>query len=155
MNDSLNVFPTPVDSLRVAAQDITSEQVTQTLNLWESVQAMLHLLNFEFAVFVMLSYYIVVTRIPFIKTNSVGKRNLTIALLTIIWGLFEVFVRHVPWLNILVTGLSMNAFYEYAFKWFFTVVLAKLGVKLPSAYVDEVQEEKRNDIAKLEEVRKP
>jgi hypothetical protein len=152
MNDSIDVFQNPVDSVRVAAQDVTSNEVTQMLNFTESLQALWNLVHLEYIFFVCVTYYIVVTRIPVIKTNSIWRRNLVMFLSTVVWGIVAYYWRHIAVLNILVTGLCVNAFYEFILKGAFRA-LEKFGITpLPGWHVEEIKEEKQKDIARAESV---
>jgi hypothetical protein len=152
--DSISVFQNPVDSTRVAAQDITSEQVTNLLDWQESLGALWNLIHLEYIFFICVSYYIVVTRVKGIKTNSAGRRNLLIAILTILWGLIGYLWRSTPVLNLLVTGVCVNAFYEFIFKGAFKA-LERFGITpLPGWHVEEIKQEKQADIARAESVKK-
>jgi len=154
MNDTINVFQNPVDSVRVAAQDVTSDQITNMLNVWESVVAFVHLFHLEYVALVCISYYVIVTRIPFIKTNAMWKRNVCMFLLIIGWGLFGYYYRGTPFLNILVTGLCTTAFYEFIFKGFFRL-LERWGITpLPEWHSLEIKDEKMQDIKRAEDLTK-
>jgi hypothetical protein len=151
--DSINVFQNPVDSVRVAAQDVTSEQITNLLDFNESMGALWNLIHLEYIFFVCVSYYILVTRVKGIKTNSVGRRNLLLFSLTVIWGLLGYFWRGTPALNLLVTGLCVNAFYEFIFKGIFKA-LERFGITpLPGWHVEEIRVEKQSDIDRAEKVK--
>lgn len=153
--DSFSIFQNPVDSTRVAAQDITSEQVTNLLNFDESLGALWNLIHLEYIFFVIITYYIIVTRVRVIKTNSAGRRNLLLFTLTLIWGLIGYFWRGIPALNLLVTGLCVNAFYEFIFKGVFKA-LEKFGITpLPEWHVDEIRVEKKADIVTAEKSQTP
>src|SRR5688572_13793511 len=150
IQDTINVFPNPVDSVRVAAQDVTSEQITNLLDFNESMSALWNLIHLEYIFFVCVSYYILVTRVQGIKTNSVGRRNLLLFSLTVIWGLLGYFWRCTPALNLLVTGLCVNAFYEFIFKGIFKA-LERFGITpLPGWHVEEIRVEKQSDIDRAE-----
>lgn len=154
MKDSLNVFQNPVDSVRVAAQDVTSEQVTNLLDFSESLNALWNLIHLEYIFFVCVTYYIVVTRVQGLKTNTVGRRNLLLFSLTVIWGFVAYFWRHTPALNLLVTGFCVNAFYEFIFKGIFKA-LERFGVTpLPGWHVEEIRQEKQGDITRAENTQK-
>jgi hypothetical protein len=154
-SDSFTVFETPVDSVRVAAQDVTSSPITSLLNLSESLEALWNLIHLEYIFFVCVSYYIVVTRIPWLKTNTFGRRNLTLFILTVLWGLIGHLWRGTPTLNLLVTGLCVNAFYEFIFKGAFRL-LERWGITpLPGWQVEEIRKEKEGDIARAQSVQKP
>lgn len=151
--DSIDVFPTPVDSFRVAAQDVTSQQITNLLDFTDSIVAFWNLINVEYVLFVCLTYYIVCKRVPFIKTNSVGRRNFLIFSLTIIYGAVGYLWRDAPLLNLFVTGASVNAFYEFILKGIFKI-LERWGIlKLPDWYINEVQDEKLNDIDAVQKLK--
>lgn len=150
--DSIDVFQNPVDSLRVAVQDITSEKVANQLDLWESLNALWNLVHPEYLAFVCLAYYIFVTRIQFIRTNSKGRRNILMLILTVIVGLLEFYWREASPLSLFVTAGFMNAAREYIFKWLF-IGLEKLGwTPLPEWHVEEMMEEKLKDIARIEQI---
>jgi hypothetical protein len=152
--DSINVFQNPVDSVRVAAQDVTSEKITNLLDFTESMGALWNLVHVEYIFFICVSYYIVVTRVKGVRTNSVGRRNLLLFFLTIVWGLVGYLWRGTPILNLLVTGLCVNAFYEFIFKSVFKT-LERFGITpLPGWHVEEIRTEKQNDINKAEQVKK-
>lgn len=154
MQDSIDVFETPVDSLRVAAQDITSEQVTNKLDLWESLQALWNLVHPEYLAFVCAAFYIFVTRVQFIRTNSQGRRNALMIILTIVVGFVEYYWRAASPLSLFVTAGFMNAAREYIFKWLF-MGLEKLGwTPLPAWHVEEIKAEKQRDIHRAETVKK-
>lgn len=154
MNDSLQIFQNPVDSVRVAAQDVTSEEVTNLLDFQESLNALWHLVHIEYIFFVCVSYYVIVTRIQKLKTNTVGRRNLLLFSLTVIWGIVGYFWRHTPVLNLLVTGFCVNAFYEFIFKGIFKA-LERFGITpLPGWHVEEIKQEKQADIARAENVQR-
>lgn len=154
MNDSIDVFETPVDSIRVAAEDITSNEVTQTLDLTESLQALWNLVHVEYIAFVCVAFYIVVTRVRPIKTNSKGRRNILMLILTAAFGLLEYFWRGASALSLFTTALMVNASQEYIFMWIFKA-LEKFGwTPLPEWHVEEIREEKQKDIAKAEAVKK-
>jgi hypothetical protein len=154
MNDSIDVFENPVDSLRVAAQDVTSNEVTQMLNLTESLQALWNLVHIEYIAFVCVTYYIFVTRVQGIRTNTAGKRNLLMLILTIAYGFGENLLRGASSLSLFVTALFVNASYEYIFKWIFRA-LEKFGwTPLPGWHVEEIKLEKSKDIARAELVQK-
>lgn len=150
MNDSIDVFPNPIDSVRVAAQDVTSEQVTNLLNFNESIGALWNLIHLEYIFFVCVTYYIVVTRVQVLKTNTFWKRNLLLFVLTVIWGFVGHLWRNIPVLNLLVTGFCVNAFYEFIFKGIFKA-LERFGVTpLPGWHVEEIKQEKQADIERAE-----
>lgn len=152
--DSFTVFQNPVDSVRVAAQDITSEKVTSLLDMTESITALWNLVIIEYIAFVLVSYYIVITRVQFIKTNSAARRNATMLALTAIWGFVEYYWRDNPILDVLVTALLVNASWEYLFKWAFRA-LEKFGwTPLPAWHVEEIKAEKQKDIVRAETVKK-
>lgn len=149
--DSINVFQNPVDSVRVSAQDVTSEKITNLLDFTESLQALWNLIHLEYIFFVCVSYYIFVTRVRGVRTNTVGKRNLLLFILTVVWGFIGYFWRGTPVLNLLVTGLCVNAFYEFIFKGIFKA-LERFGITpLPEWHVQEIKEEKQNDIQRAEQ----
>jgi len=151
--DTLNIFENPVDSIRVAVQNITTDEVTGLLNLGEAVVAFLRLLVPLYIILVCVSYYVAVKRIPGLKTNSVSRRNLLMLILTVAWGFIIHLWQEEPILDCLVTGLCVFAFYELIFKKLATS-LEKTGfIKLPEWYIDEVQEEKRNDIAQIDKLK--
>jgi hypothetical protein len=153
--DSFTVFENPVDSVRVSAENITSEQVTNLLNWRESLQALWNLVHLEYIVFVLVTYYIVVTRVQFIKTNSTGRRNLIMLILTVVWGIAEHFWRGNAILNIIVTGLLVQFCWEFLFKWAFRG-LEKIGwTPLPAWHVEEIRAEKQRDVVRAESVQKP
>lgn len=154
MQDSISVFTFPVDSVRIATQDITSDKITNLLDFQDSLIALAHLINIEYIAFVCLSYYIIVTRVQIIKTNSKTRRNILIAILTVFWGTIGYYWRGVPILNLLVTALSVNAFWEFIFKGFFAV-LERVGLHLPAWYVEELTDEKHQDIARAVKNQKP
>lgn len=153
--DSFDVFATPIDSVRVAAQDITSHAVTEKLDFFESIWALRHLIEPLYILLVILLYYIVVKRIPGLKTNTPLKRNAAMFVISVIVGIFQVVLQKTPYLNVLVTGMGMFAFYELIFKGIFHVLEERFKLKLPDAYIDEVVEEKKADIAKVESLRQP
>lgn len=141
--------------MRVAAQDITSESVTGLLDFWESVSALWNLVHLEYIAFVCVSYYIIVTRVQFIRTNSTGRRNFLMLLLTVAWGIAQYYWRGTPVLNVIATGMFVNFCYEHIFKWAFRG-LERIGwTPLPAWHVLEIQEEKRKDIARAESVKNP
>ncbi len=151
MNDSIDVFQNPVDSLRVAAQDVTSNEVTKMLDLTESLQALLNLVHIEYIAFVCVTYYIFVTRIQGLKTNTAGRRNLLMLILTIAYGIGENLLRGASSLSLFVSALFVNASYEYIFKWIFRA-LEKFGwAPLPGWHVEEIKEEKQKDIVRAEQ----
>lgn len=153
--DSFTVFENPVDSLRVSAQDVTSERVTSLLNWEESLQALWNMVHLEYIAFVCVTYYIVVTRVRGIKTNSAGRRNFIMFALTVIYGVGEYLWLEAAILSLFVTALFVNASYEYIFKWAFRL-LEKFGwTPLPEWHVQEIKEEKQADIARAELVQKP
>lgn len=150
MQDSIDVFPTPVDSVRVAAQDVTSQQITKLLDLTDSLQALWNMIDPLYIFFVCVTYYIVVTRVSIIKTNSKDKRNALIAALIIIIGIVFHFWRGLTLLDSFVTGLSTMAFYEFIFKKIFSV-FERVGLApLPEWHVEELKVEKQNDIAQAQ-----
>jgi len=154
MNDSIDVFENPVDSLRVAAQDVTSSEVTKMLDVTESLQALWNLVHIEYIAFVCVTYYIFVTRVQGIRTNTAGKRNLLMLILTIAYGFGENLLRGASSLSLFVTALFVNASYEYIFKWIFRA-LEKFGwTPLPGWHVEEIKLEKNKDIARAELVQK-
>lgn len=153
--DSFDVFPNPVDSIgRVAAQDITSESITKALRFGESIIAYGHLINIEYVIFVCVAYYIIVKRVPGLKTNSVNRRNILLFVLTIFFGFVGHVWRNVPILNCFVTGSLVFGFYEIIFKKMATLIEKTGLVKLPEWYIEEVQEEKLRDIEQLEAIKK-
>jgi len=153
--DTFTVFQNPVDSVRVAAQDITSQQVASQLDLWESLMALWNLVHPEYLAFVCVAYYIFVTRVQFIRTNTQGRRNLLMLVLTTIVGLIEWYFRSASPLSLFVTAGFINAAREYIFKWLF-MGLEKLGwTPLPEWHVQEIKEEKQKDIVRAESVQKP
>jgi hypothetical protein len=154
MQDSIDVFENPVDSVRVAVQDITSQQVTNKLDLWESLVAFWNLVHPEYLAFVCLAYYIFVTRVQFIKTNTKGRRNLLMLVLTSLVGFVQFYWREASPLSLFVTAGFVNAAREYIFKWIF-MGLEKIGwTPLPEWYVEDIREEKMKDIARAEQVKK-
>jgi len=151
--DSFTVFQNPVDSVRISAQDITSEKVTGLLDFQESLQALWNLVHVEYIAFVLVSYYILVTRVQFIKTNSTGRRNFIMIALTFVWGLAEYFLRCNGVLSLLVTGLFVNASWEYIFKYIFRALERFGWTPLPGWHVEEIKQEKQNDITRAEKVK--
>jgi hypothetical protein len=152
MNDSIDVFPTPVDSLRVAVQDVTSSEVTNLMDFSESLNALWQLIHMEYIFFVCVTYYIVVTRVQVLKTNTFWKRNLLLFSLTVVWGIVAHLWREIPVLNILVTGFCVNAFYEFIFKGIFKA-LERFGITpLPGWHVEEIKQEKQADMARADAV---
>lgn len=155
IQDSFNVFQNPVDSMRVAAQDITSERVTNMLDLTESISALWNLVHIEYIAFVCVTYYIFVTRVQGLKTNTAGRRNLLMLVITAAYGVGEHFLRDASPLSLFVTALFVNASYEYIFKWIFRA-LEKFGwTPLPGWHVEEIRVEKQGDIDRAEQVKKP
>lgn len=153
--DSFTVFQNPVDSTRVAAQDITSEKVTNLLDLTESLGALWNLVHIEYIAFVCVTYYIFVTRVQAIRTNSAGRRNMLMLILTVAYGLLEHYWRDASPLSLFVTALFVNASYEYIFKWIFRA-LEKFGwTPLPGWHVEEIRAEKAKDVVRAESVQKP
>lgn len=153
--DSFTVFQNPVDSTRVAAQDITSEKVTNLLDLTESLGALWNLVHIEYIAFVCVTYYIFVTRVQAIKTNSGARRNLLMLILTMAYGVGEYYLRGASPLSLFVTALFVNASYEYIFKWIFRA-LEKFGwTPLPGWHVEEIRAEKAQDVVRAESVKKP
>ena len=153
MNDSIDVFQNPVDSLRVAAQDVTSNEVTKLLDVNESLQALWNLVHIEYIAFVCVTYYIFVTRIQGLKTNTAGRRNLLMLILTVAYGIGENLLRDASSLSLFVSALFVNASYEYIFKWIFRL-LEKFGwTPLPGWHVEEIKEEKQKDIARAESLK--
>jgi hypothetical protein len=149
--DTLNVFQNPVDSVRVAAEDVTSEKITSLLDFQESLYALWNLAVPEYIAFVCVSYYVIVTRVQVIKTNSVGRRNLLMLILTVVWGIAGYYWREKAVLNLLATGLFVNAAYEYIFKGIFKT-LERVGfTPLPGWHVEEIREEKEKDIIRAEQ----
>lgn len=154
IQDTFNVFQNPVDSMRVAAQDITSESVTHMLNWEESLQAVWNLVHLGYVALVCVTYYIVVTRVQAIKTNSKAKRNLLMLILTVAWGIINHFWLDTPFLKLLTTAMFINFCYENIFKWGF-LALEKLGwTPLPEWHVEELRVEKQGDIDRAEQVKK-
>ena len=153
MQDSIEVFETPVDSVRVAAEDVTSEKITNLLNFGESFQALWNLIHLEYIFFVCVTYYIFVTRVRAIKTNTVGRPNILLFTLTVFWGFVGYFWRDIPLLNLLTTGLCVTAFYEFIFKKIFKA-LERFGITpLPGWHVEEIRVEKQGDIDRAEQVK--
>src|SRR5688572_15138635 len=153
--DSFTVFQNPVDSTRVAAQDITSDKVTNLLDITESLGALWNLVHIEYIAFVCVTYYIFVTRIQAIRTNSTGRRNLLMLILTAVYGFLEYYWRDASPLSLFVTALFVNASYEYIFKWIFRA-LEKFGwTPLPGWHVEEIRAEKARDVVRAESVQKP
>ncbi len=153
--DSFTVFQNPVDSVRVSAQDVTSEKVTNLLDLTESLGALWNLVHIEYIAFVCVLYYIFVTRVQGLKTNTAGRRNLLMLVLTGLCGLGEYFLRAASPLSLFVTALLVNAAYEYIFKWIFRMLERFGWTPLPGWHVEEIKVEKQNDIARAEQVQKP
>ena len=153
MNDSIDVFQNPVDSVRVAAQDVTSNEITQMLDVTESLQALWNLVHPEFIAFVCVSFYIIVTRVQAIRTNSSGRRNFIMFALTLVYGFGEYYLRGASALSLFVTALFINAAHEYIFKWIFRL-LEKLGwTPLPAWHVEEIKQESEKNIARAETVK--
>lgn len=153
--DSFTVFQNPVDSTRVSAQDITSEKVTNLLDIQESLGALWNLVHIEYIAFVCITYYIFVTRVQGMKTNTPARRNILMLFLTAAYGCGEYFLRGASPLSLFVTALFVNASYEYIFKWIFRA-LEKFGwTPLPGWHVEEIRVEKQNDITRAEQVKKP
>lgn len=70
-------------------------------------------------------------------------------ILTVVWGAAGYFWRGTPLLNLLVTGLCVNAFYEFIFKSIFKA-LERFGITpLPGWHAEEIKQEKLNDIEKI------
>lgn len=148
--DSIDVFQNPVDSVRVAAQDVTSDEITNMLNFTESLQALWNLVHLEYIFFVCVTYYIIVTRIPVIRTNKLWRRNMVMGITTIVWGIVGYYWRGIGVLNLLVTGLCVNAFQEFVFRAAFRG-LERFGITpLPEWHVNEIREEKKEDIVRAE-----
>ena len=153
--DSITVFPNPVESVTVAAQDITSEKVTNLLDLTESLGALWNLVHIEYIAFVCVTYYIFVTRVQGLRTNTAARRNILMLALTAVDGFLEFYWRGASPLSLFVTALFVNASYEYIFKWIFRA-LEKFGwTPLPGWHVEEIRAEKAQDVVRAESVQKP
>lgn len=151
--DSIQVFENPVESVQVAAEDVTSEEITSLLNWEESFYALWNLVHIEYIIFVCVFYYIIVTRVQAIRTNTVSRRNYLMLGLTIVGGLIGYFWKQIPPLNLLSTGAFINFCYEHIFKWGFKA-LEKFGwTPLPAWHVEEIKQEKLSDINRAEEVK--
>lgn len=158
--DSISVFKSSVDGVSahtqdvtVAAEDVTSERITNMLDFNESFHALWNLIHVEYIFFVVVSYYIFVTRVRAVRTHTIGRRNILLFCLTVIWGVIAHLWRETPVLKLLVTGLIVNASYEYIFKSIFKA-LERFGVTpLPGWHVEEIRTEKTNDIARAESVK--
>lgn len=149
--DTINVFQNPVDSVRVAVEDVTSNQITQMMDFTESLVALWNLVEPVYIILVCVIYYVIVTRVQFIKTNTVGRRNALMLIVTIVAGVVAHFWHSVPSFDLLVSGLFVNFCYEHLFKRGFKV-LERFGfTPLPQWHIEEIRKEKENDIKRAEQ----
>jgi K+-sensing histidine kinase KdpD len=152
--DSITVFQNPVDSTRVAAQDVTSEKVLNLLDYTEQLNALWQVMHLEYIALVCVSYYIIVTRVQFIKTNSLGRRNVIMFVLTVVWGAVIHYWREAAFYSVVCNALFVNAAYEYIFKRIFRVLERFGWAPLPGWHVEEIKQEKQADIDRAESLKK-
>lgn len=145
-------IPQRIDTLAVVTESLVEsngsvfEEAIDNLGFVKAVWTVIKMINWYLIMSVIVLYYIVSVRIPFIPTNAFWKRNLAIGILTVICGFVGYQYLKVPLLDAIVSAIAVNFAYEFFFKLLFRA-LEKIGwLPLPAWYVQEVTAEKHRDI---------
>jgi hypothetical protein len=145
-----------IDTVAVIAESLVNdesgvvEEAIDKIGFVNAVWTVVKLINWFYIITVIVIYYIVSVRMPFIPTNAFWKRNLAIAILTLLVGYAAWKWFNVAWLDILVSAIAVNFAYEFFFKFVFKG-LERIGwLPLPEWYVNELRIEKEKDIKHAE-----